>query len=71
MTVHTSHKIKRKWCRDDDGRTPIVTDPQDKTYRVSFIKRRRLQDNTSVPFGYIKGRDSTFESFVYGESREV
>ena len=52
VQVHTSRKIKRK---RDDGRVRIVTEPEDKTYRVSFLKRRRLQDNTSVPFGYIKG----------------
>ena len=55
VTVHTSQKIKRKPCSDDDGRVGIVTEPEGKTYRVSFLKRRRLQDNTSVPFGYIKG----------------
>jgi len=54
VTVHTSQKIKRKRCRYD-GRIRIVTEPEDKTYRVSFLKRRRLQNNTSVPFGYIKG----------------
>ncbi len=50
VTVHTEHKIKRKRA---DGRINIVTDPEDKIYRVSFLKRRRLCDNTSVPFGYI------------------
>ena len=55
VTVHTSRKIKRKRCREHDGRIRIVTEPEDKTYRVSFLKRRRLQENTSVPFGYIKG----------------
>ena len=55
VSVHTSHKIKRKRCRDDDSRIRIVTEPEDKTYRVSFLKRRRLHDNTSVPFEYIKG----------------
>ena len=55
VTVHTAHKIKSKPCRDDDGMIRIVNEPENKTYRVSFLKRRRLQDNTSVPFGYIKG----------------
>ena len=55
VTVHTARKIKRKRCRDDDGRIRIVTEPEDKIYRVSFLKRWRIQDNTSVPFGYIKG----------------
>jgi len=55
VIVHTACKINRKWCRDGDGRIRIVTEPEDKTYRVSFLKRRWLHDNTSVPFGYIKG----------------
>jgi adenine-specific DNA methylase len=50
-TVHTERKIKRK---RGVGRVQIVTEPDYKTYRVSFFKRRRLQDNTSVPFEYIK-----------------
>ena len=55
VTVHTARKIKRKRCREDDGRIRIITEPEDKIYRVSFLMRRRLQDNTSVPFGYRKG----------------
>ena len=53
VTVHTERKIKRK--RGNGGRVQIVTEPEDKTYRVSFFKRRRLHDNTSVPFRYIRG----------------
>jgi len=53
VTVHTERKIKRK--RGKGGRVQIVTEPEDKTYRVYFFKRRRLRDNTSVPFGYRKG----------------
>ena len=52
VTVHTEKKIKRK--RRNGGRLQIVTEPEHKTYRVSVFKRRRLHDNTSVPFGYIK-----------------
>ena len=55
VTVHTERKIKRKRGKNGNGRLQIVKEPEDKTYRVSFFKRRRLQDNTSVPFGYIKG----------------
>ena len=55
VTVHTARKIKRKRCRDGVGRIRIVTEPEDKTYRVSFLRRRRLHDKTSLPFGYIKG----------------
>jgi len=29
VTVHTAHKIKRKRCRDDDGRIRIVTEPEE------------------------------------------
>ena len=49
VTVHTVREIKRK---RGNGRVQIVTEPEDKAYRVSFFKRRRLHDNTSVPFGY-------------------
>ena len=52
VTVHTARKIKRK---RGNGRVQIVTEPEEKTYRVLFLKRRRIHDNTSVPFGYIKG----------------
>jgi len=31
----------------------IITEPEDKIYRISIFKRRRRDDNTSVPFGYI------------------
>jgi hypothetical protein len=50
VTVHTKNKIKRKRC---DGGVNIISQPEEKTYRVSFLKRRRLNDNTSLPFGYI------------------
>ena len=50
VTVHTEHKIKRKRA---DGRINIVTELEDKIYSASFLKRRHLCDNTSVPFGYI------------------
>ena len=51
VTVHTERKMKRK--RGNGGRVQIVTEPEDKAYRVSLFKRRRFH-NTSVPFGYIK-----------------
>jgi len=50
VNVHMEKKIKRK--RTEGGTVSIVTEPEDKMYRVSFFKRRRLADNTSVPFGY-------------------
>jgi hypothetical protein len=54
VAVHTEKKIKHKGGKDADGRINIITEPEDKIYRVSFLKRRPLNDNTSVPFGYIK-----------------
>jgi len=50
VIVRTKHKIKRKKI---DGGVHLRSEPEDKTYRVSFLKRRRLNDNTSLPFGYI------------------
>ena len=52
VTVLTERKIERK---SGNGRVQIVPEPEEKTYRVSFFKRRRLHDNTSVPFVYIRG----------------
>jgi len=50
VTVHTEKKIKRK--KNGGGTVAIVTEPEDKMYRISFFKRRRLGDNSSVPFMY-------------------
>jgi len=50
VTVHTEKKIKR--YRNGGGTVAIITEPEDKMYRISFLKRRRLGDNSSVPFGY-------------------
>jgi len=45
VTVHTENiKRKRKGVT-----VAIVTEPADKTYRISFIKHRRLADNSSGP----------------------
>jgi hypothetical protein len=52
VTVRTERKIKRKRRKGGDGRINIITEPEDKIHRVSVLKRRRLNDNTSVPFGY-------------------
>jgi len=51
VNVHTERKIKRK-TTGGGGLVAIVTEPEDKMYRISFFKRRRLGDNTSVSFGY-------------------
>jgi hypothetical protein len=50
VTVHTERNIKRKRA---GGRIDIVTEDEDKMYRLSFFKRRRLADNTTVPVVYI------------------
>jgi len=54
VTVHSDHKIKRKRKSEGGGGgiVSIVTEPEDKIYRISFFKRRRLNDETSLPFGY-------------------
>jgi len=52
VNVHTERKIKRKRTGGGGGLVAIVTEPEDKIYRISFFKRRRLGDNMSVPFGY-------------------
>ena len=50
VTVHTDKKIKRK--RIDGACVSIVTEPEEKIYRVIFFKRRRRDDNSPGPFGY-------------------
>jgi len=52
VTVHSDHKIKRKRKSGGGVIVSIVTEPEDKIYRISFFKRRRLNDETSLPFGY-------------------
>ena len=52
INVHTEKKIKRKRKVAGGGLVSIVTEPEDKIYTISFFKRRRLGDHTSVPFGY-------------------
>jgi hypothetical protein len=58
ITVRTERKIKRKKRTGDGsgssgaGVTTIVSEAEEKIYRVSFYKRRRLDNFDSVPFGY-------------------
>jgi hypothetical protein len=58
VTVHTDTKIERKTRRRDGTGlhefdvVAVVSEPEDKTYRVSALKRRRLDDLNPVPFGY-------------------
>jgi len=49
VNVHTEKKIKRK--SKAGGLVSIVTEPEDKIYRISFFKRRWLGDHKSVAFG--------------------
>ena len=51
VTVHTEMKTKRK-RKAGWGVVSIITEPEDKLYRISFFQRLRLHDNTSVQFGY-------------------
>jgi hypothetical protein len=51
VNVHKVHKIKRK--RRAGGVVDLVTEPENKRYRISFFKRRRMPDQSSVPLGYI------------------
>jgi hypothetical protein len=48
--VRTQNKVKRKRGR---GGVSIISQPEEKTYRVPFLKRRQLNNNTSLPFGYM------------------
>jgi len=50
VNVHTETKIKRK--KKWRGTVSIFTKTEVKLYRISFFNRRRLGENTSVPFGY-------------------
>ena len=60
ITVCTKRKINRKFRKCDASgpssadMVTVVSEPEEKIYRVSFHKRRRLEDFDSVPFGYIK-----------------
>jgi len=51
--MRTKNKIKHE---KSNGGVNLISEPEDKTYTVSFLKRRRLNDNTSLPFGYINGK---------------
>ena len=68
VTVHLEKKIKRK--KGGSCHVSVVTEPEDKMYRVSFFKRRRLNDNTSVPFGYIYCRANTARDSCVGRDDE-
>jgi hypothetical protein len=48
IVVRTKKKITR---RKGQGEVAVVTEPEDNIHRLSFHKRRRLNDKSSVPFG--------------------
>jgi len=53
VIVRTENKIKRKKI---EGGVHLISEREDKAYRVWFLKRRSLNDNTSLPFGYTSAR---------------
>lgn len=50
VTDHIERKINRKRA---DIKIHIFRQPENKVYRVSFLKRWRLCDNTSVLFSFV------------------
>jgi len=70
ITVRTERKIKRKMRICDGNELPgtdtvvMVPQPKEQVYRVLFLKRIRLDNLESVPFGYVKDEQncSTFLS---------
>jgi len=51
VNLHTEHKIKRN--RRAGVVVDLETEPENKRYGISFFKRRRMPDHSSVPLGYI------------------
>ena len=51
VNVHTEHKIKRK--RRAGRVVDLVTETENKRYRISFFKRRRMYDHSSETLSYI------------------
>jgi hypothetical protein len=51
VNVHTEHTIKRK--SRAGGVVDLVTEPENKRYRISFFKRRRMPEYLLVPLVYI------------------
>jgi hypothetical protein len=49
--LHKEHKFKRKNRASET--VDVVTKPENKRYSISFLKRRRMLDHSSVPMGYI------------------
>ena len=51
VNVHIQRKFKRK--SGAGGVVDLLTEPENKRYRLSFVKRRRMPDKSSVHLGYI------------------
>ena len=69
VNVHKEHKVKRK--RMAGGVVDLVTEPENKRYRISFFKKRRMPDHSSVTLGYIntggtEGWDSCYRYPLHG-----
>jgi hypothetical protein len=68
ITVRNERKIKRKTRKCDGIGLPgtdtviIVSEPNRNVYRISFHKRRRLDNLYSLPIGYVKDEQSCFNS---------
>jgi hypothetical protein len=72
ITVRTERKIKRNMRKRDGSGFPgadtiaVVSEPEARVYRVSFHKRRKVDDFNSVLFGYIKdGQSGSGSQFSY------
>ena len=50
VVVHSDKKIKRKRTF---GGPSVISQPEDKRYTITFLKRRRLDNNDSLPFGFV------------------
>jgi hypothetical protein len=73
VNVHTEHKIKRK--RRAGGTVDVVTEPENKRYRISFFKRLRMHEHSSVPLGYMEGevpgREPCYSPTLHGRRNKV
>jgi hypothetical protein len=52
IAVCTDRKIRRKLRMGGAEAISIFLEPEDKVYRILFLKHRRLADNDSVPIRY-------------------
>ena len=59
ITVRTDKKIKLKMKNCGADTATIISEPEEKVYRISFLKRRRLNNFDSVPFRYVNDEHVT------------